>query len=133
MSSADRRRSLTGPADHGRRVALAGGGILLALGIVIVAIAIEAATAEPVEGLDFGRAIAPFAFGFAVPPLVAAVGIIRDHRSADVLGVIVGLSYGALLLAQGTRGGSPLAIVGLAAVMAAVLLLDSFRRRASRR
>ena len=118
----------------GRRLAKTGGLILLGLGLYVAAIGIAAATAEPVEGLDFGRAIAPFVFAVAALPLVAGVGILRHHRSAMILGIIVGVLYGVVLLGQATRGfgASMLAVVGLGFVGAAVSLLDSFRRSATR-
>jgi hypothetical protein len=123
---------VTFPAAAGRRLAVLGGAILLLLGLYLAAIGIAASTAPPVEGLDFGRAVAPFAFAFATLPLIAAAGIFRRHRSAHVLGIIVGGLYGAVFVAQGTRSPSIVALIGLLFLLAAILLLDSFRRRASR-
>lgn len=132
MSNKAHDAAVATTAVPGRRLAVVGGLILLVLGLFLIGIAIAASTSKGVEGIDLGRAIAPFAFAFSVPPLITAVAILRSHRTAQVLGIIVGLGYGTLLLAVGIRGDSPIPIAGLGFLGAAILLLDSFRRGASR-
>lgn len=63
-------------AVPGRRLAATGGLILLGLGLLMSAIGIWAANAEQVEGFDFGRAVAPFVFAFAV---LGFLGAARSH------------------------------------------------------
>jgi len=123
-------RSVDTPAVPGRRLAIAGGLILLGLGLLMGLVGIVAANAN-VEGLNFGRAIAPFVLALTLPPLVAGVGILRDHRWAAVLGIVVGALYGLALLGLGRGQSSPTAF-GIASMLAAVLLIDSFRRSATR-
>ena len=119
-------------AVPGRRAARIGGIVLLVLGLSLAAIGVMAAAADPVEGISIGPAIAMFALALAAPPLIAALGILRHQRWASVLGIVVGVPYGALFLALGARGTSPLPIIGLGFLGAAIALLDSFRRGASR-
>ena len=118
----------------GGRLAKIGGLILLGLGLLVAAIGIGVTNAPQSEGLYLGRAIAPFVFLVAAPSVVAGVGILRHHRSAEILGISIGVLYGVVLLGQATRGygASTLAVVGLGFLGAAITLLDSFRRLASR-
>ena len=109
-----------------------GGVVLLVLGLSLGVIGVAAAAADPVEGISLGPVIAMMALVLAAPPLIAALGILRHQRWAYVLGIAVGVPYGALFLALGARGTSPLPIIGLGFLGAAVALLDSFRRSALR-
>ncbi len=120
-------------ATPGRRLAAIGGLTLLGLGLLFGAFGLLIALAEPTGEFDFGRAIAPFVFVVAAPPLLAGVGILRHHGSAAILGILVGALYGIVGVGQGTRAyGQPiLAVIGLGFLLAAVLLLDSFRRSAT--
>jgi hypothetical protein len=121
-------------AAPGQRLAKTGGLILLALGLLGSAYGLVIAMAEPTGEFDVGRAIAPFVFVVAAPPLLTGVGILRHHRSAAILGILVGGLYGVVAVGQGTRAyGQPgLAVVGLGFLLAAALVLDSFRRSALR-
>lgn len=125
------RRVVDRPGAPGRRVAVVGGLILLGLGLFLLWMGIAASTSAGVEGLDLGRALAPFILALAAPPLIAAVGVLRQHRSAYVLGIVVGGLYGALFLLI-SGGQSVPVIVGLSFLGAAIALLDALRPRASR-
>ena len=114
------------PAVPGRRRALAGGLILLVLGLFQSLIALAAVSAPGVEGTDLGKTLVPFLVALAPPPLIAAVGVLRQHRWAYVLGIVVGGLYGALFLLI-SGGQSIPALIGLLFLGAAVVLLDALR------
>ncbi len=111
------------------RAARRAGYLLLVPGLFIVALAVTFALAQP--GADeFGgiaQALAPYVAVFGLAPLLVGLAILRRHRVAQVLGVVVGGLYGAFFI-QGGLSGSPIAFLfGLVFVLAALLLVSALR------
>ena len=130
----DHDRTMDAISVPGRALAKTAGLILLGFGLLFVTYGVALSMRRPEGDFDLGPAIALFALTLGLPPLLAGIGILRDHRSAKVIGIVVGLLYGIVAVGQGTRqyGQSILATFGLAFLLAAVLLIDSFRRSAAR-
>ena len=95
--------------------------------ILTIAVAFAFAEGQPVEGGNLAQVFAPYIAVFGLLPLLIGLAVLRHHRVAQVLGVVVGGLYGAFFILTGLQG-SPIAIVfGGAFILAALSLVGALR------
>jgi hypothetical protein len=106
-----------------------GGYLLLLPGLLIVAPGAAFAFAEPGPGEfgNLGQVLAPYIVGFGLVPLLVGLAALRQHRVAQVLGVLVGGLYGAFFILSGLSGNLASLLLGLAFILAALCLLSALR------
>ena len=106
-----------------------GGYLLLVPGLLIVTLAVAIAYAEPGEGEfgDLGNVLAPYIAVIGMLPLAVGVAVLRRHRVAQVLGIVLGGLYGAFFILSGLGGNVIAILLGLVFILAAFSLLSAFR------
>ena len=106
-----------------------GGIILFVFGFLVSAFGLALATAPstPDEAGVIGLVLGPTLVAFGVPALVIGVGILRHHRWAQLVGILGGSLYGAILVSLGLAGSFVFVALGAMLFVAAVSLLIAYR------
>jgi hypothetical protein len=106
-----------------------GGYLLFVPGLLIVALGVIFALAEPSPGEfgNLGQVLAPYILGIGLVPLLVGLAVLRRYRAAQALGVVVGGLYGAFFVLASLSGNLVTLLLGISFFLGALALQSAFR------